>query len=448
MALVGGFVSLWQTNPYFQTLVNDLLVLWETRPELIILVAIIVFIVYLLYRFTRQTPVYLVDFACFEPPKELWGTNEHYSRHMRETGFFTSESCDFQEKLLFRTGLGEQTSFSEGILAQPPRLNMEWARQEFDQVSKGALDDLFAKTGVKPTDIGILIVNCSLFNPTPSMAARIINRYKMRTNIQSYNLSGMGCSASVIAVHLARDLLQTYPNTYALIFSTENITQNWYTGQEKHMLVSNTLFRVGGAAILLSNKKSLAKKSKFLLVDTYRTHLAADDEAYSSVYQEEDSEGKKGVRLSQNLLKIVERGLTMNLNHLGQVVLPIDEQLKYVWSDLKKRLGLSKQLYTPDFKKGVQHFCIHAGGRAIIDGLEKSLSLEERHVAPSRATLYRYGNTSSSSIWYELRYIERSGLLVAGDLVWQIALGSGFKCNSGVWKSLKTVRNLKASVAK
>ena len=56
---------------------------------------------------------------------------------------------------------------------------------------------------------------------------------------------------------------------------------------------------------------------------------------------------------------------------------------------------------------------------------------------PSRATLYRYGNTSSSSIWYELQFIERSGKLKKGDKVWQIAVGSGFKCNSAVWQRLK-----------
>ena len=54
----------------------------------------------------------------------------------------------------------------------------------------------------------ILIVNCSLFNPTPSLAAMIINHFKMRSNIISYNLSGMGCSAGVISIALAQELLQ------------------------------------------------------------------------------------------------------------------------------------------------------------------------------------------------------------------------------------------------
>lgn len=54
----------------------------------------------------------------------------------------------------------------------------------------------------------ILIVNCSLFNPTPSLSAMIVNHFKFKSNVVSYNLSGMGCSAGVIAISLARELLQ------------------------------------------------------------------------------------------------------------------------------------------------------------------------------------------------------------------------------------------------
>ena len=55
------------------------------------------------------------------------------------------------------------------------------------------------------------MVNCSLFNPTPSLSAMIVNHFKMRPDIGSYNLSGMGCSAGLISISLAKELLQVGP---------------------------------------------------------------------------------------------------------------------------------------------------------------------------------------------------------------------------------------------
>jgi 3-ketoacyl-CoA synthase len=69
-------------------------------------------------------------------------------------------------------------------------------------------------------------------------------------------------------------------------------------------------------------------------------------------------------------------------------------------------------------------------------GIEKNMQLELFHTEPSRMTLLNYGNTSSSSIWYELEYIQEqqtTNPLKKGDRIMQVAFGSGFKCTSGVW---------------
>ena len=65
-----------------------------------------------------------------------------------------------------------------------------------------------ATTGLRPSDIDILITNCSIFCPTPSLASMLINRFKFRTDIQSYHLGGMGCGNGVMAIGLLRDILQ------------------------------------------------------------------------------------------------------------------------------------------------------------------------------------------------------------------------------------------------
>ncbi len=56
-----------------------------------------------------------------------------------------------------------------------------------------------------------LIVNCSAFNPTPSLSAAVVNRFKFKRGIRTFNLSGMGCAASVIGIDLAMEILAVSP---------------------------------------------------------------------------------------------------------------------------------------------------------------------------------------------------------------------------------------------
>ncbi|KAJ7558583.1 hypothetical protein O6H91_04G047300 [Diphasiastrum complanatum] len=321
---------------------------------------------------------------------------------------------------------------------------MKEARAEAELVMFGALDELFEKTKVKAKDVGILVVNCSLFNPTPSLSAMIINHYKMRGNIRSFNIGGMGCSAGIVALDLAKDMLQAHSNSYAIVVSTENITLNWYAGNNRSMLLSNCLFRMGCAAILLSNRSRDKRRSKYQLLHTVRTHKGADDRSYRSVFQKEDENKRVGVSLSKDLMEVAGDAVKTNITTLGPLVLPLSEQLLFLATLIgRKLLKMDVKPYIPDFKLAFEHFCIHPGGRAVLDELEKNLSLSPKHMEPSRMTLYRFGNTSSSSLWYELAYVEAKGRIRRGDRIWQLAFGSGFKCNSAVWRALKTVKNPK-----
>ncbi|XVE69876.1 hypothetical protein DITRI_Ditri10aG0026700 [Diplodiscus trichospermus] len=427
-----------QMNP------DDLRQLWlhlqYNLVSIIICSAILVFGL-TVYIMTRPRPVFLVDYSCYRAPDHLKAPYGRFLEHSRLTGDFDESSLEFQRKILERSGLGEETYVPKAMHNIPPTPSMAAAREEAEEIMFGALDILFRNTNVNPKDIGILVVNCSLFNPTPSLSAMIVNKYKLRGNIRSFNLGGMGCSAGVIAVDLAKDLLQVHRNTYAVVVSTENITQNWYFGNKKSMLIPNCLFRVGGAAVLLSNKSKDRRRAKYKLIHVVRTHRGADDKAFRCVYQEQDDAGKTGVSLSKDLMAIAGGALKTNITTLGPLVLPISEQLLFFSTLLVKKLfNASVKPYIPDFKLAFDHFCIHAGGRAVIDELEKNLQLLPIHVEASRMTLHRFGNTSSSSIWYELAYMEAKGRMRKHNRVWQIAFGSGFKCNSAVWQALRNVK--------
>ena len=184
-------------------------------------------------RRLRHRPVYLVDFKTYRhkivggPEANTAGAAATYEAFLRESRLaqhtdgsacFTKESLDFQERMLRTSCISERSVFPEGVIPDTPgkfgaeaervALCMAGARAEAEQMMFRAVEDVLAATRTPPERIGVLVVNCSLFCPTPSLSAMLVNRFKMRADVVSYNLGGMGCSAGVIAIDLAKRLLK------------------------------------------------------------------------------------------------------------------------------------------------------------------------------------------------------------------------------------------------
>jgi 3-ketoacyl-CoA synthase len=104
----------------------------------------------------------------------------------------------------------------------------------------------------------------------------------MRSDIHSFSLGGMGCSASPIGADLVCNMLQSKENRYGLLISTEILTNLiLYDGEDKSMLLANTLFRTGCAAVLFTNQKH---NTKYEVIDLVRTHTGQGDEAHKCIY--------------------------------------------------------------------------------------------------------------------------------------------------------------------
>jgi 3-ketoacyl-CoA synthase len=409
----------------------------------------------------RQNPVYLLSFATWKAPESWKCSHADIVEIMRRQKCFDEKSIGFMERILERSGTGQATAWPPGIVQCLEADNveadrsMEASRREAETVIFEVVEEALKKAKVHPREIDILVINCSLFSPTPSLCAMVLSHFGMRSDVATYNLSGMGCSASLISIDLAKSLLSKSGNKKALVVSTEILTPNFYHGNDRGFLIQNTLFRCGGAAMVLSNSWSDGRRAWYKLLHTVRVQ-GSGEAAYECVYETEDEKGERGVRLSKDIVKVAGKCMEKNFAMLGPSVLPLTEQAKVVATivarfaskAIKRFLKDNEKLaahipdikpYVPDFKRGIDHFCIHAGGRAVIDGIEKNLRLEPFHTEASRMTLLNYGNTSSSSIWYELEYIQeqqKSNTLKKGDRVLQVAFGSGFKCTSGVWLKL------------
>ncbi|KAE9463925.1 hypothetical protein C3L33_04143, partial [Rhododendron williamsianum] len=257
-----------------------------------------------------------------------------------------------------RSGLGDSTYFPEAFLKDPVDPDMEAARKEAEMAIFGAVGELLAKTKVKSRDIGIVVVNCCIFCAVPSLSSMIVNRYKMKEGVVSYNLSGMGCTAGLIAINLAKQLLQV----------------------------------VGGAAILLSNRPADRRSSKYELLHAIPTHTASFDRCYNSIVLEEDTEGHAGVTITKDLLAAAITAIESNITSLAPLVLPASEQARYLLNHIARRLPVANaKPYVPDFKKSFDHFLPHVGGKPVLDELQRSLRLTKSDMEASRMTLSDLG---------------------------------------------------------
>ncbi|KAK4717950.1 hypothetical protein R3W88_016288 [Solanum pinnatisectum] len=158
-------------------------------------------------------------------------------------------------------------------------------------------------------------------------------------------------NASVISINIVQNNFMIPKNKLALVLTSES-------------------FKLGCCAIILTNKLDLKNIAMFELKCLVKTRHGAKNESYNCCIQKEDDQGKVGT------------GLNISQFLRASFVTPI----------------------------GVDHFCLHTEGKAVIDGI-------------ARMTLHRYGNTSASSLWYVLGYMETKKRLKKRDVgdgnVWE-----------------------------
>ncbi|KAF5841900.1 FAE1/Type III polyketide synthase-like protein-domain-containing protein [Dunaliella salina] len=432
---------------------------------------------------SSRKPVLLIDLENYVPPEEYKVSMENVARMWRETKMYSGEEIEWMMgKIQSKSGLSTYSAhlppaIHPQICRDKPKTDLASAYDECKMAVVGAVEGLLARTGLQPSDVDILVTTCSIYCPTPSMASMVVNHFKMKKEIQSYHLEGMGCANGVVAINMISDLLQAHPNANAVFVTTETTTPAFYAGHDKHRMVTNILFRMGAAAVLLSNKsKFWDGRAKYQLVcivphgdfdaKSWYTPFVSAAVVSSATYLQlaacltsrklrflilmeaiqygPDQDGINGIYLGKNVVSEASRALTKALYKIAPSVLHPVQKLRFAATyAVRKLLGPdAASPYTPNFSGPVQHFALHAGGARVLDGIAKAMQLEEYDMAPSRAVLHDYGNVSSSTTWYTLGFIETVRGVQKGDTILQVGVGSGIKCGVNYWQALRDVDDL------
>ena len=162
------------------------------------LIASAFIITMVLYYTTRVPCVYLLDFNCYHLPDNLRVVLANFIEFLERNYIFDRESIDFQVKILERVAVGNESClcFFKWSAAR------DWSSfYNCERRSKHKID---------PKRIDILVSNCTIFCPTPSITAMVIKKFGFWSDIKSFDLSGMGCSAGILSISLVKDLLKVH----------------------------------------------------------------------------------------------------------------------------------------------------------------------------------------------------------------------------------------------
>ncbi|CBI33176.3 unnamed protein product, partial [Vitis vinifera] len=187
----------------------------------------LLFLLFLLSKIANQywrgqCSCYILHYECFKPSDERKMNSEFCGEIIKRNKNLGHQEYKFLLRAIVSSSIGEETygprTIIDGREDCPCLMD---GIQEMEEFFYKTLDNLFEKSGISPLDVDVLVVNVSMLASVPSWSSRIINHYKMRNDIKAFNLSGMGCSASLISIDLVRRIFNSRKNSLAIVVTSD-----------------------------------------------------------------------------------------------------------------------------------------------------------------------------------------------------------------------------------
>jgi len=236
----------------------------------------------------------------------------------------------------------------------------------------------------------LITVSCTGMS-APGLDLQIAEALQLKSNLFRTSVNFMGCYAAIHALKMAQMICDFSINANVIIVCTELCTIHFQQQYTQDNAASSLLFGDGSAAVLVSNTISFDKALTL-----------------KSFYSEVCYKGKEDMswHLSNN-------GFLMKLSaYIPQL---IQEDISELVSKALKHCDLQKDEIT--------HWCIHPGGKKILEVIKQQLSLSSENLSCSRKILSEYGNMSSPTILFVLKEIMEG--IDKSSKVFGVAFGPG-----------------------
>lgn len=229
--------------------------------------------------------------------------------------------------------------------------------------------DAIARLAFDPAEITHLVVaSCTGF-VAPGIDQIIARRLGLNAGVERLLIGFMGCYAGVTALRAARHIVRSEPQARVLLVSVELSTLHLEDSRAIEPLLAMLQFSDGAAAAIVC-----ADVGPIALGDGLSLALPQSDEL---------------IRWD-----IGEQGFVMRLS--GEVPARIEAAL----GEEATQAAL--------FDDGVPcNLAVHAGGRSILDAVERALALDKSALGASRAILAESGNMSSATVLFVIERLLR-----------------------------------------
>lgn len=248
----------------------------------------------------------------------------------------------------------------------------------------------------------LITVSCTGMS-APGLDLQIVELLNLPLTICRSSINFMGCYAAIHALKTADSICRSDTSAKVLIVCTELCTLHFQKTPSTDNIISSTLFADGAAAALITSDQYPAPGLKL-----------------EHFYSEIIPKGKKDMTW-----ELSSSGFLMTLSGY------ISELIKEDFESLINRALLAAH----KTKEQITGWCIHPGGKRILQAVEKSLHLKKDDLTLSYRILEEHGNMSSPTILFVLKQMMQEKRQ-RNDCIFGVAFGPGLTMETFIGKMI------------
>ena len=257
------------------------------------------------------------------------------------------------------------------------------------------------RSGVTAERIDAVVVSTCTGYLCPGLSGHVVERLGLRADVRAFDLVGQGCAAALPNLQLGHALLASGACEHVLSICAEVSSAAMYLDNDPGVLISACLFGDGAGAAVLSRTPAVTgpliewKDSASLVEPAQRTAL---------MFEQRD-------------------GMLRNI---------LTRAVPALAADYAQRV-LGTVLGRANLDPGdIGAWIMHAGGRDVLQALERKLELTPRDLRHSAAMLREYGNLSSAFVYFVLEAALADAEAGSARWWWLSSFGAGFSCHGAL----------------